>query len=104
MYGSWIDQERRTLCSDRELDLLLFYWRRWNYRSIPECALNTWLSRELTVNLGLTVKIRLIFGDRTLTALKRSKLPDKSGFGFLPADSEVALDFRVKLDCASFSG
>ena len=29
---------------DRELDLLLSCWTRWNTKSVPGCALNTWLS------------------------------------------------------------
>ena len=29
---------------DRELDLLLSCWTKWDSTSVPGCALNTWLS------------------------------------------------------------
>ena len=77
-------------------------WVR-SHRSIPECALSTWLT-GVDCEFGPDCEDSSHFRRPNIDCIETVQLPDESGFGFLPADSEVALDFLVKPDCASFSG
>ena len=65
---------------DRELDLLLSCWRRWDHRSVRESAINTWLV-DVDSESGPDCIDSPHF--RRLT-VETVQLLEESGFGFLP--------------------
>ena len=68
---------------DRELDLLLCCWTKWDKKSIPGCALNTWLS-EVDCEFGPECEDSPHFRKRNVDIFEAARLLDDSGFQFLP--------------------
>ena len=68
---------------DRELDLLLSCWRRWDHTSSPECALNTWLT-GVDCEFGPDCEDSPHFRRPNIDCFETVQLLDESGFGFLP--------------------
>ena len=68
---------------NRELDLLLSCWRRWDHGSVPESAINTWLV-EVDSASGPDCEDSPHFKRPNIDCIETVRLLDESGFGFLP--------------------
>ena len=68
---------------DREVDLLLSCWKKWNFQSVPESALNQWLGK-VDVEWGPDCVDSPHFRRVDIDCFDMAKLLEDSGFGFLP--------------------
>ena len=68
---------------DREVDLLLSCWKKWDYTSVTQCALNQWLN-EVDVEWGPECVDSPHFRRINIDCFETVKLLEESGFGFLP--------------------
>ena len=68
---------------DREVDLLLSCWRKWDHKSVLKCALNTWLT-GVDPEYGPDCQDSPHFRRPSIDCFEMVQLLEKSGFGFLP--------------------
>ena len=68
---------------DREVDLLLSCWKKWDYQSVPQCALNKWLA-EVDAEWGPECVDSPHFKRVNIDCFEQVQLLEESGFGFLP--------------------
>ena len=68
---------------DREVDLLLSCWKKWDYKSVTQGALNQWLN-EVDIEWGPECVDSPHFRRINIDCFETVKLLEESGFGFLP--------------------
>ena len=71
----------------RELVLLLSCWKRWDHRSVPGSAINTWLV-DVDLAAGPDCEDSPHFKRVDIDCFEAIRLLEESGFGFLP-ESEL---------------
>ena len=90
---------------DREVDLLLSCWKKWNFQSVPESALNQWLG-EVDVEWGPECVDSPHFRRVDIDCLEMVRMLEDSGFGVLPDGDllgqptmEVVMTVGLRLTC-----
>ena len=94
---------------DREVDLLLSCWRKWNYQTVPSSALNQWL-RNVDAEWGPDCVDSPHFRRVDIDCFEMVRLVEDSGFGFLPEGDllnqptmDVVLTAGLRLCALEFS-
>ena len=94
---------------DREVDLLLSCWRKWNYQTVPNSALNQWL-RHVDAEWGPDCVDSPHFRRVDIDCFEMVRLVEDSGFGFLPEGDllnqptmDVVLTVGLRLCALEFS-
>ena len=68
---------------DKEVDLLVSCWKKWDHKSAPQCALNKWLT-EVGAEWGPECVDSPQFRRPNMDCFETVQLLEESGFGFLP--------------------
>ena len=68
---------------DKKGDLLLSCWKKWDYQSVPQSALNQWL-KEVDIEWSPECVDSPHFRRVDIDCFETVKLLEDSGFGFLP--------------------